>query len=290
MAVVGFPTFDAIYGIDEASICNRALSRVGADIIKDTDEDTKQSRLCKSIYAQTRDELLRLYPFNFATKTRNIPIDTAWSQPLEQYNYAYKAWDYVQFTGDTTTGSNVITNVSIALFDTDVGLAVSGPGIPDNTRIVSINDTLHSITIDRNATATGVTVSMNKYIPLLKVVQIGGNSNNLYELFGSGSQGRILTNISSGIIGTQHVLQMRCVEQVINPKLFDSIFVDALVLRLAIKIAISFTQSAGLISMLYQEFSQMLNVAKIASAEEKEIDPVEDWYGGYGPQSNVRKG
>jgi len=288
MAVVAIPSFDAVYGVDEAAICNRALSRISVDVIKDTDEDTKQSRICKAIYAQTRDELLRLYPFNFATKTRYIPLDTAYPLPTELYAYAYKAWDYRELNVEYTAASNILTVTTGTVYATDIGLAVFGADIPVNARIVDVDTVNNTITIDRPVIVTGTGI-VKKYIPLLKIVHVGGNNNNLYELFGSNEGGRILTNISSGTQNNEQVLEMRCVEQVIDPKLFDSIFIDALVLRIAMKVAISFTQSAGLISLLYQEFAQILQAAKIASAEEKEIDQAEDWYASSGPTSKTRR-
>lgn len=284
MAVVNAPMFDSVYAIDEAALCNRALSRIGAEVIRDTDEDTKQSRICKAVYAQTRDELLRLYPFNFSQKTRYIPMDATYPHPLELYAYAYKALDYNYLTANTVNNSPVVT-VTGTLVDSDVGLAVEGPGIPVNARIIAVDVVGNTVTLDRNCTATATGITIKKYIPLLKVVHIGGNNNNLYELIGSGENARILTNM----ISADNRLEIRCVEQIINPNLFDSIFIDALVLRIAMKIAISFTQSAGLISLLYQEFAQILQVAKIASAEEKELERPDDWYTG-GPTANTRRG
>lgn len=284
MAVVNSPAFDSVYAIQEAAICNKALSRIGAEVIRDTDEDTKQSRICKAIYAQTRDELLRLYPFNFAQKTRYIPLDLNYNAPTGLYAYAFKAWDYQNIVATYTTGNPVIS-VPAGVLETDILLAIFGQDIPDGARVIDVDILGNTLTLDRAPIANGTDVVLRKYIPLLKIVHIGGNNNNLYELIGSGENGRVLTNIMSD----NNVLEIRCVEQIINPDLFDSIFSDALVLRIAMKIAISFTQSAGLVSLLYQEFAQILQTAKIASAEEKELEAPDDYYATYSTQSNVRR-
>jgi len=290
MAVVQFPSFDTIYGTLEAEICNKALSRIGAEVIKDTDEDTKQSRICKTVYAPTRDELIRLYPFNFATRTRHIPLDSAYPLPTGLYQYAYKTEAYTSFTGTFTNGSNVVTvGAGLTVQDSDVGLEIVGPNIPANTTIVAVDAGTNTYTLDRPFLGDSGDVAVEKHIPLLKVLMIGGNNNNLYESVGKGEDARILTNLSSTIIDNVPHLEMQYSESIKDPSKFDSIFTDALVLRIAIKIAISFTQSAGLVNMLFQEFSSILQVAKIASAEEKELEAPDEYYGGYGPGSNVRK-
>lgn len=51
------------------SICNRALSKIGDEItIMSLDDGTKAARYCKSLYADTRDFVLRSYPWRFALK------------------------------------------------------------------------------------------------------------------------------------------------------------------------------------------------------------------------------
>lgn len=69
------------------------------------------------------------------------------------------------FTGDTTTGSNQITNIlpaslGVSLFS---GEQVAGPGIPALATIVSYNGTTHVMTISAPATATATGVNLNFY-------------------------------------------------------------------------------------------------------------------------------
>jgi hypothetical protein len=51
---------------DETSICNLALGKIGDKTITSLDESSNQARACKRFYAQCRDELLRMHPWNFA--------------------------------------------------------------------------------------------------------------------------------------------------------------------------------------------------------------------------------
>lgn len=61
-------------------ICNIALTELGEDTIIALTEDSKAARLCNLFYADTRDSLLRMHPWNFAikrvelAKTVNTPV------------------------------------------------------------------------------------------------------------------------------------------------------------------------------------------------------------------------
>lgn len=51
------------------SICNRALSKIGDEItILSTDDASKPARYCKMLYPETRDMVLRSYPWRFALR------------------------------------------------------------------------------------------------------------------------------------------------------------------------------------------------------------------------------
>ena len=76
-------------------ICNAALLSLGGDLITSLDENSNGAILCKQFYATTRDELLRLHPWNFA-KTRAslteviIPVpafgwDNGFTLPTDPY-------------------------------------------------------------------------------------------------------------------------------------------------------------------------------------------------------------
>ncbi|MGN0904541.1 MAG: hypothetical protein ACI4PW_05235 [Alphaproteobacteria bacterium] len=51
------------------SICNRALSKIGDEItILSLEDSSKPARYCKMLYPETRDMVLRSYPWRFALK------------------------------------------------------------------------------------------------------------------------------------------------------------------------------------------------------------------------------
>lgn len=52
----------------EVDICNLALVKIGEGTIIALSEDSKAGRLCNLFYNDTRDEILREHPWNFATK------------------------------------------------------------------------------------------------------------------------------------------------------------------------------------------------------------------------------
>lgn len=52
----------------KTSICNAALSLIGADPINSFDDSSKNARRCAMIYDQARKALLRMHPWNCAVK------------------------------------------------------------------------------------------------------------------------------------------------------------------------------------------------------------------------------
>lgn len=55
-------------GMTAADICNQALARLGAEKILGLEDGSKGARFCRLFYEQTRDEVLRSHPWNFAMK------------------------------------------------------------------------------------------------------------------------------------------------------------------------------------------------------------------------------
>ena len=63
------------------------------------------------------------------------------------------------FTGNTTSGSTIITSASSVSFLV-AGQVISGPGIPNGATVVSFDSVALTVTISANATATGTKVSL----------------------------------------------------------------------------------------------------------------------------------
>jgi len=72
----------------EVQICNLALSKLGEEPIISLTEDSKSGRACNLIYADTRDNLLRSHPWNFATVRQSLALLT--TTPAYEFNYEYQ--------------------------------------------------------------------------------------------------------------------------------------------------------------------------------------------------------
>lgn len=69
------------------AIANSALTKLGAQIITDLTEDSKEARLCNARIYEVRDIVLRTHPWNFAIKREILaPIS---DNPAFGYNYQF---------------------------------------------------------------------------------------------------------------------------------------------------------------------------------------------------------
>ena len=68
-------------------ICNGALNQLGASTILSLTEDSKNARLCNSIYTQVRDALFRTHPWN-CLQTR-LELAASSDSPAWGFTYAY---------------------------------------------------------------------------------------------------------------------------------------------------------------------------------------------------------
>jgi hypothetical protein len=68
-------------------IANRAITFLGAATITALDDDTKEGRAIKRLYEQTRDQLLRDHPWNFAIMRVSIAANT--TSPIYEYVNAF---------------------------------------------------------------------------------------------------------------------------------------------------------------------------------------------------------
>lgn len=73
-------------------VCNLALLKLGSDTITSISEDTKQARLCNSIFNMMRDEVLRQHPWNFAMARAQLVNDVNDSPDFE-FKYQFEVPD-----------------------------------------------------------------------------------------------------------------------------------------------------------------------------------------------------
>lgn len=74
----------------EVAICNKALSRIGIDqLIESLNDPNSRARQCLLHYAETRDEVLEDFPWNFAQKVSALAVVSGVTVPGWQYVYRY---------------------------------------------------------------------------------------------------------------------------------------------------------------------------------------------------------
>lgn len=69
-------------------ICARALLKIGAQPIASLDEGTAEAEVAANLYPATRDALLSLHPWSFATGQESLPRLAA--VPAADFSYAFQ--------------------------------------------------------------------------------------------------------------------------------------------------------------------------------------------------------
>jgi hypothetical protein len=102
------------------------------------------------------------------------------------------SWPTTTATGNTTNGSPVITNLSVDPTTMEVGTRVTGAGIPAGAKIASINSPTQ-ITLDKNATATavGVTLTFHFYVLLRVLGRVQGHGGEGGTAFAESFDGQM---------------------------------------------------------------------------------------------------
>ena len=275
MAAVTLPAFDSVYGAKEAALCNHALSRLGCELILDTTESTAQARACRSVYQISRDDLLRLFPFRFSTRSASIPEDAGYDLPFSEYTHAYKGESWDTFTGNVNATTVISSLVGLAVGPSLLGMEVSGNYIENGSRIIGYDGTAgaETITIDRAATATAVGATFSIHIPVMKLLYTGGDRAKPFQLVGSGDRMRVLSNLVSSVDddGTNR-LEIQYIHKVVDPDGFDPLFRDALIAMVASRVAFTLLKDTKAKQVADAEFASILAAAKVAANEELQID------------------
>lgn len=279
MPPVTFPSFDTLYGVKEAELCNLALARIGSDIIRDTTEESKQGRACRSVYDTTRKELLRQWYFGFAYRSYQFPENEDYPYDKNGYSYAYPIDPALEYSCVNVLGEYSLTACDPEPDGCIAGMQIQGSGIPERTRILSVDGT--TINIDR--ATTGAVSSASVIVSPLKILGVGEEAGQgmvwtrsiiKYVKVNSPSFGDVI--LTDQIDDTDddgvNLLRVGYIDDIINPDAFDPLFKDALVLRIASKINPSLGRTPSITNQLMGEFAQIIRLASNTSSQEREID------------------
>jgi len=101
-------------------IANRAITFLGGTAITSLEDDTKEARACNRLYEQTRDNLLRDHPWNFAVKRASLSANA--TAPVFEYTNAFDFPDGTLRILDVDTdeewaieGRQIVTDASAPL-------------------------------------------------------------------------------------------------------------------------------------------------------------------------------
>jgi hypothetical protein len=277
MATITLPAWDTTIATTTATECqlsNRALSRIGADLIRDDTEDTPSARQCRLVFAATREELLRTGVFQF-TKRLVAFIEDEDDSTVENFAYSYKL--NIARASNVCTGgisSAVVTLTNLTDLDENeyIGYGVTGTYITTGTYILA--NTSNTLTL--SAAPTNTITSINIIQPtILNYLSIDGAEDKSYEIIGVGDNLRIHTDhMSSEIDGLLVMVSL----DMVDPDSWEPLFTDAFVLRLASKIAFPLIKSANLAQLMQQEFAALFEMATIASKKDKGEDYSEPFW------------
>ena len=70
------------------ALCSRALIKIGAQPIASLDEGTAEAEVAANLYPATRDAMLSLHPWSFATGQESLPRLAA--VPTADFQYAFQ--------------------------------------------------------------------------------------------------------------------------------------------------------------------------------------------------------
>lgn len=252
--------------VTEVDLCNRALGRLGAASITalDGSDTSDEATQCALHYAETRDALLRRYPWRFACRWVDLVRDaradngTATAAAAATLEDTDQAWDdtgngeyegyYVRITGGT--GAGQIRPIASNTTDT---LTVTGAWstTPDTT---STYDIWENYPPDPWAYQFAVPSDFLRYVksaPLHVRFEIDGAMLKSYE--------------SAMII--QYVRQETTVDN------FDPLFVEALVAALAVVLCMPLLHDKTWSRNLMAEAEVALSKARLATRMDAETKP-----------------
>lgn len=89
------------------AICSAALNLIGADEILSFDDESRESKVCNSIYFDHRDALLQEYRWRFTVRQKQLSLVN--QTPLFGFTYVHQLpSDFLALIGTNSSGSHKI--------------------------------------------------------------------------------------------------------------------------------------------------------------------------------------
>ena len=233
--------------MDEVTICNLALARLGDSRIVTFADAKPEAEYCALFYEATRDEVLRAHPWNFATKLVSLPL-------------SWVAFSGFAFTSNGAGGIRV-THMTHGLETGDRIHIKDVQGVPANgswrvTRVSAYDfDLIGSTFSGSHVSSTGAFLKAPLFgwsyfytLPadFLRLLQLNAYDANEPTTRWEVGGGLLLTN--------EEEANVKYVYKVTDENLFDPLFVDALTLKLAAKLAKPLTGSSQLAEGFLTEY------------------------------------
>src|SRR3990170_4372989 len=140
----------------DTSICNSALSKLGAERILSLDENSSNARICKEQYSKIVLVVLRAHPWNFAIKRKQLAAST--TAPVFKYTYSFPLpVDCLRVLeiedGETIDwqreGGNIVTDYSslkIKYISSDITPGEFDPAVAEVIALKLANDICFAVT------------------------------------------------------------------------------------------------------------------------------------------------
>lgn len=273
MPAVPTVSFDPIYQLEEAAICNEALGSISAPLILNTEETSKQASVARMLYAATRREIIREGVFRCTAVLFESPVDENFILPENSiYARAFRSDGLVEFDGVNDTSDTIEVDVlDVDAFEyLKIGMVVSGENISAESRIIEVNADTRTVKLDR--TTTGPCTEFQAKIPVEAIIRVCEDQKVKFDVQGHGDNQRILSEYSGSTI------MVRAAMDVIDPSLFDSLFRAALVARLSAKFAMPILSKAYLMDKMNGQYAYLVGRAKAISRRENREDRAEEYF------------
>ena len=167
-------------------IANRALTFLGAEPITSLADDSKEARSCNRLYEQTRDQLLRDHPWNFAIKRKSLSANT--TAPIFEYTNAFDFPDNTLRILEVDTdeewaveGAQIVTDAAAPLLIVYVE-RVTDPNLFDTKFIETYALRLAAdIAFDITASQTVAQTAEQKYMQSIQAARLVDAQESLSE-------------------------------------------------------------------------------------------------------------